>query len=290
MLTADSTPDAIVRAIQETLAPIQSVQVAYLFGSRARGTARPDSDLDLAIALPRELDDAQRGRIKLEVIDALTATLGALGERADIVDLDRAGSAVAFAAIAQGRCAYVRDRPDRVRLEASIARRYDDERPYRELMHAAAIRATERMGTDPMVDADVLSRRLLSLNDARHQLTSRRPIITPEALSQDAALQAAVERWLQIAIEACIDSAYHVIADRGLTPPDSARGAFETLASEHIVTAALALKLGRAAGLRNILVHDYTRVDRTLLATIVHNDLSDLETFGAAIGALLKLG
>jgi uncharacterized protein YutE (UPF0331/DUF86 family) len=138
-----------------------------------------------------------------------------------------------------------------------------------------------------MVDADALNRRILSLSEALRQLTSRRSLISPEAMAQDAALQAAVERWLQIAIEACIDSAYHVIADRGLTPPDSARSAFETLASERVISAELASKLGRAAGLRNILVHDYTRIDRSLLASIVHSDLGDLEAFGAAIGVLL---
>lgn len=139
--------DAMLRAIVEALAPIDRVRVAYLFGSRARGTARPDSDLDLAIALPRDLEDTERGRVKLQVIDALTRVLGALGERADIVDLDRSGSAVAFAAISRGQCVFMRDRADRVRLEARIARRYDDERPYRELMRSAALRATEKMGT-----------------------------------------------------------------------------------------------------------------------------------------------
>lgn len=139
-----------------------------------------------------------------------------------------------------------------------------------------------------MVDADVLSRRLLALSEALRQLTSRAPAITADTLAEDATLQAAVERWLQIAIEACIDSAYHVIADRGLVPPDSARQAFESLASESIVGRDLATRLGRAAGLRNILVHDYTRVDRALLASIVHNDLDDLRAFGAAVGALLK--
>lgn len=139
-----------------------------------------------------------------------------------------------------------------------------------------------------MVDADVLSRRLLALSDALHQLSLREALITAEALANDAALQAAVERWLQIAIEACIDSAYHVIADRGLLPPDSARQAFESLASEGVLTKELAVRLGRAAGLRNILVHDYTRVDRGLLAAIVHNDLDDLRAFGAAVGSLLK--
>lgn len=142
---ADNATDATLRAIADALASIEHVRVGYLFGSRARGTARPDSDLDVAIALPRELDDTERGRVKLRFIDELTAKLGALGERADVVDLDRAGSAVAFSAIAKGQCVFMRDRADRVRLEARIARRYDDERPHREIIRAAALRAAEAM-------------------------------------------------------------------------------------------------------------------------------------------------
>jgi len=144
----ESATDSLLRAIHAALEPIAQIQVAYLFGSRARGSERRDSDLDLAVAFPRELDDAQRGRVKLLVIDALTAALGALGERADIVDLDRAGSALAFSAVARGRCAFMRNRSERVRLEARIARRFDDERPHRELMRVAAIRAAARMGAD----------------------------------------------------------------------------------------------------------------------------------------------
>lgn len=144
-MSAPQAPAALLQALETALAPISEILVAYLFGSQARGGARADSDLDIAIALPRELNDVARGRVKLRVIDVLTAALGTLGERADIVDLDRAGSAVAFAAIAQGQCVLSRHRADRVRLEARIARRYDDERPYRELMRTAAIRAGTRM-------------------------------------------------------------------------------------------------------------------------------------------------
>lgn len=139
-----------------------------------------------------------------------------------------------------------------------------------------------------MVDADVISRRLLSLNDALQQLAARHSSIDAESLSADAALQAAVERWLQIAVEACIDCAYHVVADRGLTPPDSARASFEALATHGIISKDLALRLGRAAGLRNILVHDYTRIDRALLASVVRHDLDDLRAFGAVIADLLR--
>jgi predicted nucleotidyltransferase len=127
------------------LAPFEDVRVAYLFGSRARGAARADSDLDLAVRV-RRADAAGRAALILDLIAALTDALGALGERLDILDLDRAGSEVAFQVIREGRCVLCRDRAERVALEARIARRYDDERPYRALFVAAARRAAQRMG------------------------------------------------------------------------------------------------------------------------------------------------
>ena len=103
-------------------------------------------------------------------------------------------------------------------------------------------------------------------------------------MAADPVLRAAVERWLQVAIEACIDIAYHVIGDRGWTPPDSARDAFRTLASHGLIDAALATRLGRAAGLRNVLVHDYVAVDLDKLAAAIGRDLGDLRAFGAIAG------
>jgi uncharacterized protein YutE (UPF0331/DUF86 family) len=49
----------------------------------------------------------------------------------------------------------------------------------------------------------------------------------------------------------------------------------------------LAESLGRAAGLRNILVHDYIRVDRSLLALASRAALADLQSFGAIVGRLV---
>lgn len=59
-------------------------RLVLLFGSVARGTARPDSDLDVAIDLGRPLtaDD------KLALIEALAL---ASGRPVDLVDLRRAG-------------------------------------------------------------------------------------------------------------------------------------------------------------------------------------------------------
>jgi uncharacterized protein YutE (UPF0331/DUF86 family) len=139
-----------------------------------------------------------------------------------------------------------------------------------------------------MVDAEVVARRLLALNEALQHLDAHPAATEPDRLRADATLRAAVERWLQVAIEACIDLAYHVAAERGWTPSETARAAFLALASHGILTVDLAKRLGLAAGLRNVLVHDYADVDLTILAGVVASDLDDLRECGNRIGALLR--
>jgi predicted nucleotidyltransferase len=121
------------------------VRLAYLFGSHTRGTARPDSDLDLAVYWSEASRDRERAALMLQLIDALSRTVGSLGERVDLLDFDRASSTLAFRVIRDGRLLVCREPRERVALEARIARRYDDERPYRELFRRAARAAAERM-------------------------------------------------------------------------------------------------------------------------------------------------
>ncbi len=129
-----------------------------------------------------------------------------------------------------------------------------------------------------MTDADVVARRLLALSEALANLG--RPDCSDVAkLRGDPVLRAAVERWLQVAIEVCIDVAHHVIAAEAWTPPPTGRAAFLTLASHGRLDGALAERLGRAVGLRNLLVHDYADVDLQILAGIVASDLEDLRAF-----------
>lgn len=138
-----------------------------------------------------------------------------------------------------------------------------------------------------MADPPLIARRLLALHEVVGHLEQRLPDLTPERLATDPMLEAAVERWVQIAVEACIDIAYHIVAERGWTPPDAARVAFATLASHGLISSQLAERLGRAAGLRNILVHEYVRVDTALLLASISAGLPDLRAFAAAVGGLL---
>jgi uncharacterized protein YutE (UPF0331/DUF86 family) len=137
-----------------------------------------------------------------------------------------------------------------------------------------------------MVDAPIVTRRLLVLSEALQDL-ARPDAQDVRALAENRLLRAAVERWLQIAIETCIDLAYHIASDAGWPPCESARAAFALLASHGLIDVDLAARLGRAAGLRNLLVHDYVSVDLGALAHVVAHDLDDLRAFGAAVGALL---
>jgi HEPN domain-containing protein len=79
------------------------------------------------------------------VRSALSDALGALGERADVLDLAMAGSAIAFRVVRDGRCVLARDDGERVGLVARILRRYDDEAPRRALFVKAALAAGARL-------------------------------------------------------------------------------------------------------------------------------------------------
>jgi uncharacterized protein YutE (UPF0331/DUF86 family) len=137
-----------------------------------------------------------------------------------------------------------------------------------------------------MVDPDVIARRVLALSEA---LGNLRGSAAGDAhrLASDATLRAAAERWLQVAIEACIDIAYHVVAANEWTPPDNARGAFLCLVGHGMLEQGLADRLSAAAGLRNVLVHDYVDVDLQRLARVIREDLADLSTFAGIAASLI---
>jgi uncharacterized protein len=99
------------------------VAVAYLFGSRAEGTATEASDHDIAVLFtaPEPALDA-------------TARLGAdlaraLGTAVDVVDLDRATPELRGQVAEHGRLVYSADEARRVRFEVDARIRWIEFRP-----------------------------------------------------------------------------------------------------------------------------------------------------------------
>lgn len=99
--------ERLVSAIARALEPIAWVQAALLFGSRAVGRARTDSDIDVAILLDAAAAGGDaRGRLRA-LIGALTCELAA--DRIDLVILNEAPPALAFQVLKHGVVALDRD-------------------------------------------------------------------------------------------------------------------------------------------------------------------------------------
>ncbi len=136
---AATAVEDITRRVGEALQPLTGVRLAWVFGSRAKGTASEASDLDVGGVYGHGLDAWERHCCRLVVVAALTDALGSVGERADVAELERCDSGVAFEAIRDGRCALARSEEERLSAVVSIGRRYDDA-PRRHLFHEAARR------------------------------------------------------------------------------------------------------------------------------------------------------
>ena len=88
------------------------------------------------------------------------------------------------------------------------------------------------------------------------------------------------------AIEACLDIAQHVCASEGWGPPADNADALRLLGDHGVITDALAVSMRRAVGFRNVLVHEYVRVDDAVVDARLE-DLSDLEAFVRSVSGWL---
>lgn len=133
-----------------------------------------------------------------------------------------------------------------------------------------------------MVDRDLVLRRIAALDEYLLQLADYRDIDL-ETYQSDWKTQRIIERTLQLVVESCMDLADHIVADERLKVPDTAAAAFESLAEHGILTGALGRSLGRMVGFRNILVHEYARLDSAIVLRVLRQDLGDIQAFREAI-------
>jgi uncharacterized protein YutE (UPF0331/DUF86 family) len=111
-----------------------------------------------------------------------------------------------------------------------------------------------------MVDREIFSRRLEALRGYLKSLRAFREADEAEFV-REPALHHLAERYLHLAVEACLDLANHWIADRSLPTPDANRDTFTILERAGELAPGLAERLRRSAGFRDILVHEYLDID-----------------------------
>jgi uncharacterized protein YutE (UPF0331/DUF86 family) len=101
--------------------------------------------------------------------------------------------------------------------------------------------------------------------------------------------QRIVERTLQILVEECIDMANHIIADEGLRLPVGYADAFQVLVENKIIPKKLSATMEKMAKFRNVVIHQYEKIDPRIVVAILHKNLTDFERYKKAIlSKLLK--
>lgn len=110
-----------------------------------------------------------------------------------------------------------------------------------------------------------------------------------EEIEKNIDIRGALERYLYLAAQASIDLAEAVIAYKNLRKPTTMGETFHILSEEHIISDALADKMIRMTGFRNVIAHDYEKINYDIVYDILQNNLKDIDDFLKKVKLVCKL-
>lgn len=131
-----------------------------------------------------------------------------------------------------------------------------------------------------MTDPELVAKKLALIETCVQQLRS---LAKPEAIREDVREERFVEHTLQIAIQAALDVASHIVSDDRLGEPETNRELFDLLVKSKRLPSPLASTLRDMAGFRNVIVHGYQDIDLAVVEDVLRNHLEDLLAFVSAI-------
>ncbi len=139
-----------------------------------------------------------------------------------------------------------------------------------------------------LVDKLLIGRKLTQLDTYLAQIREFSKI-SIAAYKSDWKMQRIVERTLQILIELCIDIANHIISDEGLRLPSGYADTFTVLMEKKVINRNLFKTMDKMAKFRNVVVHQYEKIDPAIVVSILHQNLKDFENYKKAIIRYLSL-
>lgn len=84
---------------------------------------------------------------------------------------------------------------------------------------------------------------------------------------------------LQMAIQNCIDIAAHIISDEGFGVPGSTNDMFYLLEDNGFLSRDLTEKMVKAVGFRNLMVHEYGKIDMDQVFDMARENIDDLNDY-----------
>lgn len=140
--------------------------------------------------------------------------------------------------------------------------------------------------TPRSLDPDSITQKLALMRDAL-DLLRRTDMPTAAALREDGLLRAAVERLLMQLVDQAVAINLHVSGALGGTTERDYRASFGAAAEVGVLPAELAEELADSAGMRNVLVHEYVRVDLEQVAAALPRAVEGYERYVDAVADFL---
>ena len=136
------------------------------------------------------------------------------------------------------------------------------------------------------MDRDIVAAKLESLRRCIERIAAKTPP-SAELLAQNPDLQDIIALNLQRAVQLSVDLASHLIAETDAPPPSTMAENFVVLNNLQIISPALAERMTKAVGFRNIAVHSYHTIDWNIAYQICSRHLDDFRQFAQAIAKRL---
>lgn len=142
--------------------------------------------------------------------------------------------------------------------------------------------------TPRRLDPATIQRRLVEMRLTSVRLIELIPVSAAQ-LEADWRHRALVERLFERLVELAVAINSHIAAAMTGIPPDEYRASFQAAAEAGALPPDLADRLAPAAGLRNVITHDYLDTDLTLLAAGVNEAPADFNAYVVAVAGWLEL-
>jgi len=138
-----------------------------------------------------------------------------------------------------------------------------------------------------LVDKDLILAKAGSVRSHLNRVLEKRSV-DPDGFLKDIDRQESILFNIQTAVQNCIDVAAHIVSEEGLGVPGSTTEIFFTLEKNSYLDADLTQKMVRAVGFRNLIVHEYAKLELEQVYELAQNDINDLNEYLQAI--IKKLG
>jgi len=129
-----------------------------------------------------------------------------------------------------------------------------------------------------MIDNVLVQKKLQELKLYSKELDQMKNISYQE-FSESLGKQWMVYHGLQVSIQIILDVGNHILAAIGVNQVEDYADIIDRLGAQKIFSMDYAKRAKSMVGLRNILVHEYAKVDSKLVYSILQNNLNDFYQF-----------